>query len=293
MLNFFRSEGLRLIESTLWVSDLESEELDYIADSLPIHPSSQYRVCVIQLNNFTTCVPNLQVIHGEEFAISRHNINLTLNGRYLWLAAGFSNESDLNQTIGIVESSVIIALRTLLGNNSAVQKVYRFRYDLETRLSHLMGNMLLAWPDHISGVGDPTALIRSGAIFPSFQRPSFNAATQILLMQALETQDVAQRFIFLWFAVESEIGRGKDRENFANRVAKNSIERLILSKEMLDLFALRNKYAHEGISEIEISDVYSLQGILKLRSLEGTGAAGQYLKYLTSHVFGKRRPKKP
>lgn len=194
-----------------------------------------------------------------------------MKGSYLEIAIPYYNEKEEDALVKI-GMYVAAAFRLFYGENSCKQQHFSAFHDLSTGKFFSQGTV-----GRIGYLESPLKMDFEHSKSAGSVQLTAKERTLELVELANQYSDIAIRFIFLWLAIESQIGNGKQRDFFCKKVLKSNL----VDGELRRLFGIRNLVLKEAVDIApDVFDEYSLMSIIRISCLtEGKLRSALLLSY--------------
>ncbi|WP_296041565.1 hypothetical protein [uncultured Agrobacterium sp.] len=186
----------------------------------------------------------------------------SLLGSYVQLCLGYSDKSDQAQCEQALMAAANL-LRLRFSPAAALELAASFEWDLlknlpsqrtEGPLVQFSGNGKEGYQFFEEGL--ESGLQKQGGI-------SLKSEASILLDESFRAIDHRHQFLFLWMALEAQLGDGSARSQFC----KKELQSTILSEEMRRLHQVRSDFAHGKGGGVAASDITSLLQFMRIAAI--------------------------
>lgn len=223
-----------------YVSNLTEQELINLNNLINnIFQGYQYLQIVKQNGEDLNKQPWMTCHFSEVIKLKLDEKIRTMAGRYLRIIVAFQDQEQLTY----IDESITKAAnfcRLKFGFGAALERA-------EAILHHLKNNNYSRTSNPIIplayGNGRQGNIFYENSLESGFYKSEvveLNNAASILFDQAIEKHNSRHRFLFLWMALEAQLGDGKARKKFCEEVLQSEI----ISVSMQSLHKLRSDYAH-------------------------------------------------
>ncbi|MCM2399328.1 hypothetical protein NBH19_24900 [Rhizobium sp. S95] len=216
---------------------------------------------------------------GPDLVFRRDEMERTTKGSYLQLCFAISDESQkLEAEDRIVAAANLLRLR--FGPGAALELVRSYHWDLLNNAASMatLGQLVTFSGTgkegyHFFDEGVSSGLHAEGGI-------NLKPEASMLIDEAFQASNYSHQFLFLWMALEAQVGDGQARSRFC----KNELKSTVISEEMKRLHSIRSAYAHGTHTTIDPQDLMRLLDIVRLSAIRPSEPRAKLAKLIEARL---------